>query len=148
MKKLIFLLIGFAFVFSFDLTFTRAFQAFNKGISLEKTNPQLAQQYFQKAYVLISDQKDKPSSQIYYMLGRMYCNGWGVKQDLKKAEIYFKKALALGNERVNCCIARLYIKMGEYEKAKPYLKYAMSHPTLKNYCNDIDPNTLKIKEKK
>ncbi|GAB6046123.1 hypothetical protein JCM11957_17220 [Caminibacter profundus] len=146
MKKIFILLISVIFAFSLDFTFTKAYRAFNKGIKLEKTDPEKAQKYFQKAYILLTEIKDKPSSQTYYMLGRMYCNGWGIEKDYKKAEEFFKKALALGNERVNCCLARLYIRMGKYNKAKKYLDYAMSHDRLSHYCTDINPKTLKEKK--
>jgi len=137
------LLLTTIMVFALDLTFTKAYRAFNKGIKLEKTNPQKAQQYFQKAYILLSELHNKPSSQVYYMLGRMYCNGWGVEKNYQKAETYFKKALQLGNKRVYCCLARLYIRMGKYALAKKYLNYALTHDNLSHYCKDINPNTLK-----
>ena len=143
MKKIFAILFTFSLVFSFDAMYTKAFMAFKKGIKYESTNPQKAQRYFQNAFVLLNEIKND-SSQKYYMLGRMYCNGWGVPQDLNKAEIYFKKALKLGNQRVNCCLARLYIKKGELSKAKKYLKYALSHESLSFYCKDINPKTLKI----
>jgi len=142
MKKLI---IVFIVIFSFalDLKFTKAFREFNKGVKLEKTNPQEAQKHFEKAFELINDLENKNSSQVYYMLGRMYCNGWGVKQNYSLAEKYFKKALNYGNKRVHCCIARLYIREGKYDLAKEHLEYALSHPEIKNYCNDINQTTLK-----
>jgi TPR repeat protein len=137
------LLLTTMMVFALDLTFTKAYRAFNKGVKLEKTDPQKAQQYFQKAYILLSELHNKPSSQVYYMLGRMYCNGWGVEKNYQKAEAYFKKALQLGNKRVHCCLARLYIRMGKYALARKYLNYALTHDNLAHYCKDINPNTLK-----
>jgi tetratricopeptide (TPR) repeat protein len=142
MRIFLSLLLSVIMAFAIDFTFTKAYQAFNKGIRLEKTNPQKAQIYFQRAYVFLSEIKN-PSSQKYYILGRMYCNGWGVPKNYQKAEEYFKKAIQLGNERAHCCIARLYIRMGRYKEAKKYLNYAMSHETLSHYCNDINPKTLK-----
>ena len=145
MKKLIIMLITAVFLFGLNLTFTKAFNYFNKGMRLEKTNPKKAEEYFVKAYALIQALPNKNTSQVNYMLGRMYCNGWGVKKDLKKAEKYFLEAIKLGNKRANCCIARLYIKKGDLKKAKKYLNIALSNQTIANYCNDIDPNSLKIK---
>ena len=145
MKKLIIILILSISVFAFDLTFTKAFNNFNRGINLEKTNPQKANQYFQKAFFLIKQIKNKNSSQINYMLGKMYCNGWGVNRDYKLAEKYFLKAIKLGNARAKCCIARLYIKEGKKALAKKYLDYALSHESIAHYCNDIDPIKLTIK---
>ncbi len=148
MQKLFIILLFFTTLFGIDFTFTKAYQNFNKGIKLIKQDPQQAQEYFQKAYILIQQIKNHPSSQVYYMLGRMYCNGWGIKQNLKKAEKYFKKALALGNQRVNCCIARLYIKMHKNRLARKYLNIAISHKNLYIYCKDIDIKNLKIKKDK
>ena len=145
MKKILALLFSLSIIFAFDLTFTKAFNNFNKGLRTYNTNPQKAQEYFTKAYTLIQQLKNKNTSQVYYMLGRMYCNGLGVQKDLKKAEEYFLKALKLGNKRVNCCLARLYIKMGDYKKAKHYLDIALSNKTIANYCSDIDIKELKLK---
>ena len=145
MKKLIILLTLSISLFAFDLTFTKAFNDFNRGMNLEKTNPNKANEYFKKAYFLIQQLKDKDTSQVHYMLGRMYCNGWGVKVDYKKAEKHFLRAIQLGNARAHCCIARLYIKMGKLNLAKKYLNYALSHQSIANYCHDIDPFNLTIK---
>jgi len=148
MKKLLIVVLSITtFLFAIDFTFTKAWHNFTKGMKIVNQNPQEAQIYFKKSYNLIQKIKDRPSSQVYYMLGRMYCNGWGVEKDLSKAEIYFKKALSLGNKRVNCCLARLYIKMGKKELAKKYLNIALNHPNLKIYCTDINPSNLTIKDK-
>ncbi len=143
MKFIISLIMLFSFSFSFDFLFTQAFISFKKGINFEKTNPKYAQKYFQKTYILLNQIKNN-SSQKYYMLGKLYCNGWGVDKDYKKAEYYFKMAIKLGNQRANCCLARLYIKEGRKNLAKKYLKYALAHDTLAHYCNDINPQTLTI----
>jgi len=137
MKKILLILFTLNIMFAFDLTFTQAFNNFNQGIKLANKNPILAQKKFKKAYKLLQSIKNKNSSQIYYMLGRMYCNGWGVKQDYKLAEKYFLKSLALGNKRTNCCIARLYFKIGKPYKAKRYLQKALSNKIIANYCNDL-----------
>ena len=146
MKKLLLIFMLSLSIFAFDLTFTKAFKNFNKGMQLEKTNPKKASEYFQKAYFLIQQLKNKDTSQVHYMLGKMYCNGWGVNKDYKKAEEHFLRAIQLGNARAKCCIARLYIKEGKLTLAKKYLDYALSHSDIANYCSDIDPNTLKIKQ--
>jgi len=145
MKKIILFLISVSLIFAFDLTFTKAFNNFNKGLRTYDSDPTQAQQYFKKAYEYIQQIKNKNTSQINYMLGRMYCNGFGVKEDLNKAEKYFLKALQLGNQRVNCCLARLYLKMGNKEKARKFLTKALSNPHIANYCNDININTLQLK---
>jgi len=145
MKKIWVILITAIFLFGLNLTFTKAFNNFNKGVRLEKTNPKKAHEYFVKAYALIQALPNKNTSQVNYMLGKMYCNGWGVKQDLNKAEKYFLEAIKLGNKRANCCIARLYIKKGNLKKARKYLNIALSNKAISNYCNDIDTTSLKIK---
>jgi len=146
MKKFIFFFISVNIVcaLAFDLTFTKAFNNFNKGLSTYNSNPQQAQEYFKKAYEYIQQLKNKDTSQVYYMLGRMYCNGLGVPTDYQKAEQYFLNAIKLGNQRANCCIARLYIKMGKINEAKKYLKKALSNPHISNYCNDINKNSLTL----
>ncbi|QCI28769.1 SEL1-like repeat protein [Caminibacter pacificus] len=143
MKKIVLFLSILIMLNAFDFTFTQAFMEFNKGVKLEKTNPKAAQRHFKKAFELIKQLKNKDSSQVYYLLGRMYCNGWGVKKNYKLAEKYFLRALKLGNKRVHCCIARLYIREGKPELAKEHLKYALSHSEIANYCSDIDQQTLK-----
>ncbi len=142
MKKLVILLISFTFIFAIDFTFTKAFNNFNQGIRLINKNPKLAQKKFKRAFELINKLKQKNSSQIYYMLGRMYCNGWGIKRNYKLAENYFLKALELGNKRVHCCIARLYLKMNRPDLANEHLKYALSHKRIANYCNDLIQSNL------
>ena len=137
MKKTLLFIISISLSFAFDLTFTKAFNNFNQGIRLLNQNPSLAQQKFKKSYEAIQSLSNKNSSQVNYMLGKMYCNGWGVKQNYKLAEKYFLKALALGNKRVTCCLARLYLKMGKKNIAQKYLKKALSNKQIANYCNNI-----------
>jgi len=136
MKKFILILLTLN-LFAFDLTFTQAFNNFNQGMRLINKNPLLAQKKFKKTYELIKTLKNKNSSQVYYMLGRMYCNGWGVKTNYELAEKNFLKALKLGNQRVNCCLARLYMKMGKTYLAETYLKKALSNKKIANYCSDL-----------
>lgn len=146
MKKIIILLSLIVIGFSFE--FTQAFMDFNKGIKfIKKGKINKAQTFFAKSFAIVKslEEKGKGSSQVYYMLGRMYCNGWGTDKDLKKAEMYFKKSIAMGNRRSHCCLARLYIKEGKLKLAKQELSYALSHDSIKNYCEGIDPTTLKIK---
>ena len=142
MKKILLILIMAISAFSFDLTFTKAFNNFNKGIRFEKTDPQKANQYFQKAFFLIKQLKKRDTSQVNYMLGKMYCNGWGVNKDYKKAKEYFLRAIQLGNKRANCEMVKLYIKTGELQLAKKYLNYSLAHQSIATYCKDIDLNKL------
>ena len=143
MKKIILIMGLLIYSFGLNLTFTKAFNYFNKGMRLEKSDPKKAQEYFVKAYALIQSLSNKNTSQVQYMLGKMYCNGWGVEQNYQKAEKHFLEAIKLGNKRANCCIARLYIKEGKLKEAKKYLNYALSHKEIANYCNDIDTTKLK-----
>ena len=145
MKKMILILILSISAFSFDLTFTKAFNNFNKGIRFAKSDTQKAGEYFQKAFFLIQQLKKQDTSQVNYMLGEMYSNGWGVKQDFQKAQKYFLRAIQLGNKRANCSLAKLYIKTNQLTLAKKYLNYALSHQSIAPYCKDINPNNLTIK---
>ena len=145
MKKLFLVLILTISAFAFDLTFTKAFNDFKKGTRFEKTDKQKANQYFQKAFFLIQQLQNKDTSQVNYMLGEMYSNGWGVKKEYQKAQKYFLRAVQLGNARANCSLAKLYIKTGQLTLAKKYLNYALSNPAIAPYCKDINPNNLTIK---
>ncbi|EDM23903.1 tetratricopeptide repeat protein [Caminibacter mediatlanticus] len=143
MKKIILVILFITSIFAIDFTFTKAYQYFKKGEKLEKTNPQKAQEYFQKSYILLQTIKERPSSQIYFMLGKMYLNGWGVEQNFSIAEKYFKQSIKLGNTRAYCCLAKLYIKTNKKQLAKKYLNLAIKN----NYfCNKVDMKNLKIKK--
>ncbi len=146
MKKGIFLLAVGVLVFGLDLTFTKAFNNYKKGLKLLKSDPPKARVYFEESLKLFKKlvKENKASSQTYFFLGRMYCNGEGTKVDYKKAEKYFLKALSLGNQRATCCLARLYIKTGKLNKAKKYLAIALSNPGVRIYCTDIDAQKMKI----
>ena len=145
MKKLIMFLTLAISLFAFDLTFMKAFNNFNKGINTVKSNQQKADEYFQKTFFLIQQLKKQDTSQVNYMLGEMYSNGWGVKKDYQKSQKYFLRAIQLGNARANCSLAKLYIKTGQLTLAKKYLTYALSNQAIAPYCKDINPNNLTIK---
>lgn len=145
MKKLLLILILSISAFSFDFAFMKVFNNFNKGIRFEKSNPQKANHYFQKAFFLIQTLNNKDTSQVNYMLGQMYFNGWGVRRDYQKAEKYFLKAIQLGNKRANCSLAKLYIKTQHLTLAKKYLNIALANKDVAPYCSNIDVNTLTIK---
>jgi len=142
MKKLL-VLLTVVFAFGLDFTFTKAFQQFNAGVRMVKTNPDGAQEHFKKSFELIQTLKHKDSSQVYYMLGRMYCNGWGTQKDYNLAEKYFKKSLQLGNQRAHCCLARLYLKEGKIDLAKKHYDIAKKNKLIANYCKDIDETKFK-----
>jgi len=148
MKKIAIVLLFAVSSFAFDLTFTKAFNNYNKGIRYEKTDPQKANQYFQKAFFLIQMLKHKDTSQVHYMLGNIYLNGWGVEKNYQKAKKNFLRAIELGNSRANCSLAKVYIKMGNLKLAKKYLNIALSNPSIAPYCSDIDKNNLTIKGEK
>lgn len=144
MKKIVTILIISSFLFAFDFTFTRAFNDFNQGLNLINKNPSLADKKFKEAYNLLKKIKHK-SSQIYYMLGRMYSNGWGVNKNYSLAKKYLLKAIKLGNKRANCCLARLYLKMNKPILAQKYLKISLSNNIISPYCKDLlkQPNNMK-----
>ena len=144
MKKFMIVLITSSFLFAFNFTFTKAFNNFNEALNLLNRNPSLAYQKFHKAYKLIQQLKNKNSSQVDYMLGRMYSNGWGVEQNYKLAEKYLLKALKLGNQRANCCLAKLYFKMGKITLAQKYLHIALSNKYTALYCNNLTQQSKEL----
>jgi len=146
MKKVIGLVLLSISLFALDLTFTKAFKEFQKGKRLEKTNPKLAQEHFKKAYTLLKSIENQNSSQLHYLLGEMYAHGLGVEQNYTLSEQHFLKAIQLGNKRAHCCLAKVYIEEGKIEEAKEHLKFALTHDSIANYCNEIDKTILKEKK--
>ena len=59
MKKVVILIALITLSFTFDLTFTKAFNYFNKGLKTYNYNPEKAQEYFKKAYNYIQQLKNK-----------------------------------------------------------------------------------------
>jgi TPR repeat protein len=58
-----------------------------------------------------------------YFLGVIYLKGYGVEQDLEKAQGYLLAAAKQGNMRARCYLAEIYIlKDKDLSKAKPLLK--------------------------
>jgi len=137
MKQIIIIFAISSLILGFDLTFTKAYNEFRKGTSLVRNAPKLAQKHFKKAYLLLNKINNKNSAQIHYMLGRMYCNGWGVEKNYEKAKQHMLEAINLGNERSYCCLARLYLRTGDLQKARKYLDLALSIKKISYYCNDI-----------
>ncbi|NPA87885.1 MAG: sel1 repeat family protein [Epsilonproteobacteria bacterium] len=146
MKKIIGIILLSISLFALDFTFTKAYKEFQKGKRLEKTNPQLAQEHFKKAFFLLKSIENQNSSQIHYLLGEMYAHGLGVTQNYSLSEQHFLKAIQLGNKRAHCCLAKVYIQEGKIEKAKEHLKYALNHTSIANYCNEIDKTIIKEKK--
>ena len=146
MKKIIWILFTSVLAFAIDLTYSKAFQYYKKGLKLEKTNPSEAQKYFKESFFLTKEleSQNKASSQIYFMLGKMYHKGWGTNKNLFLAEKYYLKALKLGNKRVNCPLAKLYKETGKEKLAKKYLQNSLKNPSTKKECEDLK----EIKEKK
>ena len=144
MKKIILIFIISCFVFAFDFTFTKAFNNFNQGLNLINKNPSLANKKFKEAYKLLKKITNKNSSQVYYMLGRIYSNGWGVNKNYLLAQKYLLKAIKLGNKMAICCLARLYLKMNKPNLAQKYLKLAISNKNTVIYCKDLlQPTNIK-----
>ncbi|NPA11181.1 MAG: SEL1-like repeat protein [Epsilonproteobacteria bacterium] len=146
MKKLI-LFISVTWLFAIDFTFTKGYMAYHKAIKLQQYDKQKANKEFNKARELLTKViKKYPSAQSYYMLAKIYANGWGVKKDFLKAEEYYLQAIKLGNKRAYCGIAKLYIQEKKYKEAKKYLKHALSHSEISGYCNGVDISILKDKK--
>jgi len=145
MKKLLGLILISISLFALDLTYTKAFKEFQKGKRLEKTNPQEANYHYKKAYELLKSIENQNSSQLHYMLGEMYAHGLGVEQNYKLAEEHFLKAIKLGNKRAHCCLAKVYLEEGKKELAQKHLQFALSNPTIANYCKEMNKT---FKEKK
>ncbi len=139
MKKIIIFFI-FVSLFSFDLSYMKAFRYFNKGLSLINSDTQNAQNYFTKSFNLLKNIKNKNNSGMHYMLGRMYLNGWGVNKNYQKALKEFLTAEKLGNKRVHCSLLKLYVKTKNKQKAQKELNYVLTH---KNLDCKIDKNILK-----
>ena len=146
MKKIITALIISSCLFAFDFTFTRAFNDFNQGLNLINKNPSLADKKFKEAYKLLKKITNKNSSQVYYMLGRIYSNGWGVNKNYLLAQKYLLKAIKLGNKMAICCLARLYLKMNKPILAQKYLKISLSDKAISQYCNDLLQKLNNMKE--
>ena len=127
-------------LFALDLTYMKAFKLFNKGVLLNKTDPNLAEDYFTKAYNLLKNYPNKYNSNIHAMLGKMYLNGWGIKKNYKKALNEFLTAEKLGNRRIHCQLLKLYAILNDKTKAKKELNYVLTH---KNLNCKIDENILK-----
>jgi len=146
MKKFIFFIISVMSLFALDMTYTKAFKEYQTGQKLEKSNPAKAQLHFQKAFFLLQSLKNQRSSQVQYLLGEMYAHGLGVEQNYTLSEKHFLEAIKLGNKRAHCCLAKVYMEEGKQNLAKEQLKYALSHPTISNYCNNIDKTIFKEKK--
>ncbi len=139
MKKIIVFLI-FINLFAFNVSYMKAFKYFNKGVSLLNSDTQNAQIYFTKAFNLLINHKNKYSSGMHYILGRMYLNGWGVNKNYKKALDELLKAEKLGNKRVHCPLLKLYTITGNKKEAKKELNCILTH---KNLNCKIDEKILK-----
>ena len=124
--------------------YTKGFMLYKKGSTLLDKNVPKANKMFSKALPFLEKAASENSSQAYFMLGRMYCNGWGVDVDFEKAKEYFIKSIDLGDKRSNCCIARLLIiKLHNVEAGLPHLKQAEKDGI--PACKDIKAYLRKLK---
>ena len=121
MKKLLILLF-ISSLFALNLEYTKAFFMYQKAYKTLNTNPKKSQENFKKSFEILKnlEKQNIPSSQVYYLLGVMYSNGWGVKKDYIKARDELLKAIKLGNVEAKCQLASLYLKMNNLEEARKY----------------------------
>jgi len=133
-KLLISILIISSSLFALNFEYTKAFFLYQKGFKTLNNNPILSKEYFKKSFKILKklEEKNLPSSQTYYLLGIMYANGWGTKQNYSKAEKELLKAMKLGNIKAKCQLAFLYQKMNKLEEAKKYIT-----PECKNLVKEI-----------
>jgi len=100
--KNIFLILMASSLFAQSLYFN-AFRDINKAKRLLHTNPSKANALFIEAKGYLKEtlktsiEKNQPSSQVLLLLGKLYLNGWGVKNDSKKAALFLCSAKKLGN---------------------------------------------------
>ena len=79
--------------------YSDAFKLYKKAkVELRKNNEGEAKKLFTEAHKIFSSIKN--SSQAYMKEAELYCNGWGVNADKKKAIEYLKQAKQLGNSFV------------------------------------------------
>jgi len=122
MKK-IFILLFISSLFALNLEYTKAFFMYQKAYRMLNTNPKISQEYFKKSFKILKklEREKIPSSQVYYLLGVMYSNGWGIKKDYSKAKKELLKAIKFGNLKAKCQLASLYLKMNNLEAARKYI---------------------------
>ncbi len=93
-----------------------AFQDIKKAKRLLNSNPDKANNLFIEAagylkqVINSSINANKPSGNALYLLGEIYCNGWGVKKNTKKAYKLFCAAKQLGNLKAKKQVNKLKIK--------------------------------------
>lgn len=97
--------------------YSKGYMSYKKGLRLLKTDEKRAYGYFKKSLKLLKAAHHEGSIPASYILGRLYCNGWGVKQDFIKAEAYFKENIKQGGIRSHCCLAKLYLVMDRKENS-------------------------------
>lgn len=149
MKKIFILLIFVIFnITSLNASsdYTKGFMFYKKGHKLLNKDSDKSYKYFSKAKPYLLSSYKSSSARSAFMLGRMYCNGWGVTLNYKTAEKYFKDALNWGDKRSNCCLSRLYIMFlkTDIPKGEKYFKTAQKYniPDCKDIKEYIKQNNL------
>jgi len=82
---------------------------------------------FKKAKILFELAiKNDGATQPYFMLGKMYLYGEGVRINRKEAIKYLQKSAKKGNIRAKCYLAEAYLKdNNNKDKAMKLLKYGL-----------------------
>ena len=128
--------------------YTKGFMLYKKGSRFLNKDKEKADKYFaQSESPLLAAYKSDKSANAAFMLGKMYCNGWGVPKDYNKAIKYFHDAISWGNKRSNCCLARLYImylKQNIKDEGQKHFKIAQQYhiPDCKDIKAYIKQNHL------
>ena len=107
MKKSVILVIFMMFsVASLNASdYFEGFKFYTKGHKLLNTNSDKAFKYFLEAQSHLLVAYKSNSANAAFMLGTMYCNGWGVDKNYDKAKKYCTDAKNWGSKRKNCCKA-------------------------------------------
>jgi TPR repeat protein len=140
MKKLlitIFLFLMTTTYLNASSEYTKGFMLYKKGHKLLKVDSEKSFMLFKQAEPHLISAYKSNSARSAFMLGRMYCNGWGVSQNFKIAEKYFKVAISLGDKRSNCCLSRLHLMFlkDNIQEGEKYFKVAKKY-NIKD-CKDI-----------
>ena len=93
MRQLLFVFISISYIFA--VSYSDGYKLYKQAKKeLRVGNAQKANKLFQESLKIFESSKN--SSQAILKVAELYCNGWGVKEDKKKAKEYLKKAEQLG----------------------------------------------------
>lgn len=106
MKKIIIILI-LLISYSMGGAYGEGYKIYKKAkVEMNKGNDAKAKELFSQSLKVF--EKTKNSSQAILKIAELYCNGWGVNKDEKKAKEYLTKAKNLGASFINDkCLKKL-----------------------------------------